>query len=81
MAKRQRRHRSRSQAKKDSPYKVGSTVRFMGGKGIGKIQHVRAELLKSGTVYDVTVVDASGRQYYLYGGQIDEVLSDEGDIS
>ena len=74
MGKRQR--RTRSQAKKDSPCKLGDKVSFFGGR-IGRVTTIRSITSQFGTVYDVTITDASGKQHYVYGGQIDYVIRNQ----
>lgn len=74
MGKRHR--RTRSQAKKNSPCKLGDIVSFLGGRGVGRVTTIRSITSRFGTAYDVTVTDDTGKQHYLYGGQIDYVISE-----
>ena len=70
-----KRHRkTRTQAKKNSPCKLGDLVSFYEGRGVGRVTTIRSVTFRLGTVYDVTVTDSNGKQYYLYGGQIDHVI-------
>lgn len=70
-----KRHRkTRTQAKKTSPCKLGDLVSFYDGRGVGRVTTIRSVTSRFGTAYDVTVTDNNGKQHYLYGGQIDHVI-------